>query len=173
MDAPRVVVLLVGPKGSGKTFVGALVSERLGLAFLRVEPIFLAHQAASRLAGAARDAEGYARVLAEVERRLAGAPGLLLESTGASEVFPAFLEALRARHPVRLVAVRASPAVCLERVRTRDAADHIPVSDERAAEINRRAAAVRLPWDLELDNGGPAPAEVIVEAFRRLLAPRS
>jgi hypothetical protein len=47
---------------------------------------------------------------------------------------------------------------------------HIPVSDDRAAEINARAAMVRLPWDLEIDNGGPASTEVILDQIRRLLS---
>jgi hypothetical protein len=41
MAASRSVLVLVGPKGSGKTYVGTLTNKELGVPFLRVEPIFL------------------------------------------------------------------------------------------------------------------------------------
>jgi shikimate kinase len=162
MAARRSVLVLVGPKGAGKTHVGTLIESELGVRFLRVEPIFLENLRYSRLSGAARDAEGYAKVLAEVDSVLSGEQRVVIESTGASEAFPAFLDELRSRCEVRLVAIRAPLDRCLERVRSRDRADHIPVSDERVAEINARAAAVELPWDLELDNGGSASADAIL-----------
>jgi shikimate kinase len=170
MAARRSVLVLVGPKGAGKTHVGSLIENELGVRFLRVEPIFLENMRSSRLTGAARDAEGYAKVLAEVDAVLSGEPGIVIESTGASESFPAFLDALRARYEVRLVAVRAPLDRCLERVRSRDRTDHIPVSDERVAEINARAAAVELPWDLELDSGGAASTGAILAQLRHLLS---
>lgn len=169
MAARRSVLILVGPKGAGKTHVGTLVESELGVRFLRVEPIFLENMRSSRLTGTARDAEGYAKVLAAVDSVLSREPGVVIESTGASEAFPAFLDALRSRYEVRLVAIRAPLDRCLERVRSRDRTDHIPVSDERVAEINSRAEAVELPWDLELDNGGPAPADAILDQLRCLL----
>jgi shikimate kinase len=169
MEAPRVVVLL-GPKGSGKTHVGTLVERELGVRFLRVEPIFLEHQRTSPLAGRARDAGGYAKVAAAVADLLARAPCVALESTGASPAFAPFLAALRARWPVTVVAIRAPLDRCAARVRTRDPVPHIPVSDERLAAINAAAAEVRIPCDLEIDNGGPAPEREILDAFRRLLA---
>jgi shikimate kinase len=170
MASPRVVILL-GPKGSGKTHVGTLVERELGVRFLRVEPIFLAHQRSSTLTGAARDAEGYAKVTAAVGDVLAREPCVALESTGASAAFAPFLQGLRARWAVSVVAVHAPLDRCAERVRSRDPAPHIPVSDDRLAEINARAAEVRIPCDLVIDNGGPAPEREIVEAFRGLLAP--
>jgi shikimate kinase len=169
MAATRTVLLLVGPKGSGKTFIGTLLSERLGVPFLRVEPIFLASQRSSSLQGVARDAEGFDQVLVEVERRLASDQTLALESTGASEAFRPFLAALREQARVVLVAVRAPLERCQERVRTRDPGGHIDVSDHRVLEINRIAAQLQLDWDLVLDNSGPAPAAVILEAVRPLL----
>lgn len=170
MAVPPGVLLLVGPKGSGKTHVGTLVGEALGVPFLRVEPIFLESLRRSGLVGPAQEADGYARVLAAVDAALRRAPCVVIESTGASEAFPAFLRALQSRHRVALVSIRAPLERCLERVRSRDQADHIPVPDDRLAEINARAVTVELPWDLVIDNGGPATSEVIVELFRRLLA---
>lgn len=170
MAASRSVLVLVGPKGSGKTYVGALIDKELGVRFLRVEPIFLENMHCSQLTGTALDEEGYSKVLGEIDSVLSRESRLVIESTGASEAFPAFLQALRSRYEVTLVSIRAPLERCLERVRSRDQTMHIPVSDDRVAEINARAAMVRLPWDLEIDNGGPASAEVILDQIRRLLS---
>lgn len=170
MAASRSVLVLVGPKGGGKTHVGALINKELGVRFLRVEPIFLENMRSSHLTGTALDEEGYSKVFAEVHSVLTRESRVIIESTGASDAFPAFLHALRARYEVMLVAIRAPPERCLERVRSRDHTMHIPVSDDRVAEINARAAMVRLPWDLEIDNGGPASADVILDQIRSLLS---
>jgi shikimate kinase len=170
MLAPRKIIVLVGPKGSGKTFIGTLVSEQLGCRFLRVEPIFLENMARSRLTGMALDEEGYACVLAAVASELSAASCLIIESTGASEAFPAFLGELRSRYEVVLVSIRAPLEVCLQRVRDRDQAKHIPVSDDRVLEINTRASRLQLAWDLELENGQPASPAAIVERIRGLVS---
>ena len=170
MAAFRRVLVLVGPKGSGKTYVGTLINKELGVRFLRVEPIFLENMHSSHLTGTALDEEGYSKVLREIDSVLTRESCVVIESTGASEAFHAFLHALRLRYKVTLVSIRAPLDRCLERVRNRDRTMHIPVSDDRAAEINARAAMVRLPWDLEIDNGGPASTEVILDQIRRLLS---
>jgi shikimate kinase len=169
MAASQSVLVLVGPKGSGKTYVGTLINRELGVRFLRVEPIFLENMRSSHLTGMRLDEEGYSKVLAEVDSVLSREPRVIIESTGASEAFPAFLHALRSRYKVTLVSIRAPLERCLERVRSRDQTTHIPVSDDRVAEINARAAMVRLPWDLQIDNGEPALTEVILDQIRRLL----
>jgi len=161
----KTVLVLVGPKGSGKTHIGALLQRRTGTRFLRVEPLFL--EAMQELPGAGAEARGFKRVEAAVEAEEADT--VALESTGASGHFEAMLGRLRSRHRVLLVAVRAPAETCLERVRTRDSKDHVAVSDHHVEEINRRAAQVSLAWDLVIDNGGPAPEDSIAEALRELL----
>ena len=172
MAAFRSVLILVGPKGSGKTYIGSLVERELGVRFLRVEPIFLENMRGSHLTGTALDEEGYSKVLAEMDSVLSREPGIIIECTGASDAFPAFLHALRSRYEVMLVSIRAPLERCLERVRSRDQTMHIAVSDDRIAEINQRAAVVRLSWDLEIDNSGPASSAVIIDQVRRLLSRR-
>lgn len=173
MAASRSVLVLVGPKGSGKTYVGTLINKELGVPFLRVEPIFLESIRSSQLTGTALDEESYSKVLAEVDCVLNRESRVIIESTGASEAFPAFLNALRSSYQVTLVSIRAPLERCLERVQSRDQPLHIPVSDDSVAEINARAAMVHLPWDLEIDNGGPASTEAILDQIRPLLFPIS
>ena len=172
MQGPKRVIILVGPKGSGKSFIGSLIDKELGIPFLRVEPIFLANMRRSRATGDALDAEGYHQVAAAIDRALTGEKCLVIESTGAADAFSDFFLALRARYEVLLVSIKAPPDICLERVHSRDQSTHIAVSDDRVSEINQRAVQVRLPWNLEIDNSGPAEPKAILDEIRGLLARR-
>jgi predicted kinase len=161
MQAGRRILLLVGPKGSGKTHVGALLERTLGIPYVRVEAIFLG-LAAGGLAGPALEAAGFRRAVEATGEALAASGRACLDTTATAPSFPAYLEALRALAPVVLVAVRAPPETCLARIRSRDAAAHLPAGEDRIAAINEAAARVALPWDLVLENGvGLRDAEIV------------
>src|SRR5450755_1893861 len=69
------LLVLVGPKGSGKTHVGAVLEARLGVRFVRVEPIFLALR---------NQVEALTEVERQVDRALAEAQVVAIESTALS-----------------------------------------------------------------------------------------
>jgi hypothetical protein len=54
---------------------------------------------------------------------------------------------------------------CLRRVKSRDSADHTPVSDEKVREYYRIAVSVQHTWDAIIDNNGPAINEDILNAI--------
>lgn len=152
---PPTLLILVGPKGSGKTYIGAILERRLGIRFLRVEPIFLDHET---FLGAATE------VQRQIELSLAAGHSVIIESTGAA---PDYVQSLQDRHErVRLVQVRASAETCSRRFKARDASQHIPVSDEQFHEINARAARAAFDWDCVLDND----VDLADEDIARLIA---
>lgn len=164
------VIVLVGPKGAGKSTIGALLEREMGMSFVRVEPIYLGMlRSHPNVDPALLEPVGFAAILQELDR-VAGSEGAVcIESTGAAGYFPTFLAQLQARHRVTLVRVNAPAGTCVERVRTRDAVGHIPVSDERVREINRAADGVRLAWDVEVDNSGERSAEDVARELARAL----
>ncbi len=163
------VLLLVGPKGAGKSTIGHLLATELGIHFLRVEPLFLAIRDDIGAAHPEFEKRGFDAVFACVRHALAAHPIVCFESTGASTLFPSFLARLRAIAQVLAVRVCASPEQYLDRVKNRDLSIHIPVSDDRVREVNAAAEQVVLPWALELNNSGPIDPSTIIAAFRRLL----
>ena len=155
---PPALLILVGPKGSGKSHIGAVVERRLGVRFLRVEPIFLAHK---------NGAEAVAEVRRQVDLSLAEGCTVVIESTGAA---PDYIRSLQNRYErVRLVRVRASAQTCFRRFNKRDASVHIPVSDDRFHEINDRAARADFDWDCVLDNEADLPEEDIARLVAAVL----
>ena len=157
--SPRTpVVVLVGPKGAGKSTLGRAL-EHAGFArFVDVESIFLA------LPDDQRTPEiGYRALLRELENEPRAAT---IELTGAAPEALELIEELRARRPVRLIRVDAPKDLCIERVKERDPAGHLPSDDALVAEVHRRSAALELNYDLAVDGAAPFDVPAIAIALR-------
>jgi shikimate kinase len=168
-DRARVIVL-VGPKGSGKTTIGSILGRQPGVHFLDVERI-----AKEVLASTGNQiTEDYARrafeaIVATVQSIEHAHRVVVLETTGASDATPTLLDGLRQRHDVRLVRIRAQAATCEARIATRDASRQIPVPHGMILEMHRRTEALSLPWDLEITNDPPLDEPAVLRAFQPLL----
>lgn len=171
---PCTLLLLVGLKGAGKTFIGSVLEKYLEIKFLRIEPIFLEIlQLEPGLKGIEFEKRGFQIVLAKLDELAQTHSTLCIESTGTAYTFPALLTALRQGFRVFLIHIQTPINVCSERVMTRDTSVHIPVSDHRLREINERALLVDLPWDLEIDNSEFQEETVIVQSIKKLLENQS
>jgi hypothetical protein len=155
----QVLYILIGPKGSGKTYIGTLVGLHTGITFLRVESIWLSLQPGE---------DGWQKVEQAIDNLFQGYDRVMIESLGAGEGFRRFFDSLRQKYTIRLIRVKASLETCLERVRNRSRLDHIPVSDDQVMEYNKVASMVNYQWDLEIDNDPPAANEEIIEALLSL-----
>jgi len=158
-DLMKQLIILVGPKGSGKTYIGTLIHEKLGIPFLRVEDIWLS-VTSERFTGEYFE-EGFRMVEEEIDRQLNKADLLLIESTGASAHFAPFLSAVRQKYSLTLIKINASPDTCRRRIKTRDTSVHIPVSDDRIEQINREASKVDLEFDAVIENEYASDEEIL------------
>lgn len=162
------LVVLVGPKGAGKSTVGRMIESRFDAHFMDVERIAI--RVLRSMGGiidetyARRAFEEIARAIRAVEREHAA---IVIETTGASEETVKFLHRLMARHDVRLIRVRASAETCAERIKTRNQSKQISVSDEVIRTMHARSNALNLPWDIEIDNND----ERTIDEIEALLRP--
>lgn len=165
MPTSRRLILLVGPKGAGKTRIGGLLERRAGVQFVRVEPMYREAQAAGR--------DGQPEVIEAIRRRAATTSSpLCIETTGASRaMLDAYLGELGRAFEVLPVRVTAPADLCLRRVRGRDQTDHIPVSDDRVQAVNALAEAVVLPWAATIDTSADPDDETVLAALAALLGP--
>lgn len=165
----KIVIALVGPKGSGKSTIGSLIVGELEIHFLRVEPLFLQVRARLGEHSDLFEQQGFELVRSTIVSLLSEHDLVCFESTGASRYFSVLLSQLGQLASVLLVRVTARADLCALRVRSRDSSIHIPVSDDRVEQINALAFEVSLPWSAEIDNSSPFnPAEVLA-IFRGLL----
>lgn len=162
----KTILLLIGPKGAGKTYLGSRLEREVAIPFVRVEPIWLDLAGTQRLSGASYDAVGQERVLAAVESGLRSSPCVALESTGTAPWFPSFFEKLPSLGRVVAIRVRAPTDVCLARVRGRQYSEHIAISDDRVREINVIAERVQFDWSFVIDNNSQSDADSFVDLIR-------
>jgi len=159
MCAQKTLFMLVGPKGSGKTHIGMLVNQHTDIVFLRVEPIWL---------GLKPDEDGWKKVEAVIDTLFQKQDKVMTESLGIGQGFGKFHASLAEKYSIKMIRVYADLETCLARVKTRNNAEHIPVSDDKVEEFNKIASAVTYDWDLEIDNNDLVPDKDILNAIQSI-----
>ena len=93
---------------------------------------------------------------------------VMIESLGVGEGFSRFRTSLAEKYSIKMIRVYADLETCFTRVKTRNNAEHIAVSDDRVAEFNQLASAVTHDWDLEISNDNPASDKDIINAIQSI-----
>lgn len=159
----KTLYLLIGPKGSGKSYIGSLLDRYFGIRFVRVE------EWARRVKrGRAINDESYLQEVFDVIERgvrqmLESADQIVFESTGLTGHFDTMLARLQADFVVVPVGVRARSDLCLQRVRERDASIHIDVSDAQVMEIHRAVMEKDCRYEYEIENSDKSEAQLLGE----------
>lgn len=157
MPDQKTLFMLIGPKGSGKTHIGTLVNQHTDIAFLRVEPIWLSLQPGE---------DGWEKVEAVIDAMFQKQDKVMIESLGIGEGFAKFHASLAEKYSIKMIRVYADLETCFTRVKTRNNAEHIAVSDDKVTEFNQIASAVTYNWDLEINNDNPASDKEIINAIQ-------
>jgi len=160
MSNPKILFMLVGPKGSGKSHIGTLIDRHTDIVFLRVEPIWLGLQPGE---------DGWEKVEAVIDATFQKRSKVMIESLGIGEGFSKFHASLAEKYSIKLIRVYAGLETCFTRVKTRNNAEHIPVSDDKVEEFNKIASAVTYDWDLEINNDNPASDKEIINAIQSII----
>jgi shikimate kinase len=160
------IIVLVGPKGSGKTYLGLRMRDELGFHYLEVERIWLELKAERNLSRQAFDREGIRRVLLAIASSLTASSNLVIDSTGAAPWFDEFAQRLKDLARVEFVKVVVPLDECLRRIARRDASIHLPASRNVIERAHAISAALELPWVDVVSNG----TEVDADAFLRRIA---
>ncbi len=157
----KELIILIGLKGSGKTYIGSLLQERLGINFLRVENIWL--NVEQKRFSEGYYTEGFRLVKQEIANAFKSADLMAIESTGTSKYFKPFLKELGNKYSLKLIKIKTSPDLCLKRIKSRDSSVHIPVSDDIIEKVNREAFEVDLEFDAIIDNESTSVDEILMK----------
>lgn len=168
-----MLVLLVGPKGSGKSHIGRILERNFGVLFFHVEPLWMSYYAECEAGGRQPSIpEGIAKVHPQIREALRAHQHVCVETTGAS---PEILnDLLSLEHPSNTFVVRVSAPldVCLQRIDTREKTQQIPMDAESVRKVHALSVAATLQPGLTLDNAALSEDE-IVSRFRNALTPSS
>jgi len=159
---------LIGPKGTGKTYIGNLLSERLLIPFLRIENIFLKIKTENPLEDQNYISAGYKNVENKIRECLSDFNQTIIESTGIAIQFHEMVLRIKNDYVVRLIKVESDPDLCLKRIKNRDQSKHIAVSDDKIIEINKLSKGLSLNFDLVIDNNSETDDELVQE-FKKII----
>ena len=171
------ILILVGPKGCGKTTIGQWIADHWSndCSFLEVEVIA---KRVLEARGGVMD-KGYPKACFDAIRDAIEAQVdacdkkfLVFETTGAAPETQAFLDDLRERHVLLLVRIRASALTCTDRIQNRDSTRQVPVSRELVERMHAATEALDWSWDLELENDDEKrlSREEVVKEVQNILA---
>ncbi len=158
----KILYMLIGPKGAGKTYIGKLLARETDTRFLPVEKIWLSLNPGE---------DGWQKVESAIDEEFLECDRLIVEHLGAGDAFSRYWINLQAKYSIKMIRVYCDPGICLERVRTRNRDNHISVSSDQIRKYNTIAADVSFDWSLEINNNGPATDNEILEAFREITIP--
>jgi shikimate kinase len=171
--ARNVFVVLVGPKGSGKSHIGRILERRLGVLFFHVEPLWMTYYAECRASGRQPSiAEAIPRVHREIAGALLTNRHVCVETTGAS---PEILNDLLSLHPpsrTLVVKVLAPLEQCLARIAARDQTTQIPMDAESIREVYAAAVSATFTSAITLENTALCEEDNVC-VFKNALALRS
>ena len=85
----KTLCILIGPKGSGKTYIGGCIEKLTGIKFLRVEPLWLQ---------LAEGEDGWSRVEREIDTLFIQHDKVIIESLGAGEGFNRMYASLKSKY---------------------------------------------------------------------------
>ncbi len=155
----KTLYMLVGPKGSGKTFIGTLMEQELHIPFFRAENIWVENNLDPAIPEQRK--KGAIIVDREIDLQFENKDQMSIETTASFDNFPTYLSNLKSKYHVKLIQIKVPLDICFERVRTRDQASHVPVSDKRLYEINTCSERVKFDFDLVIENTDKSEEELL------------
>lgn len=155
-------ILLVGPKGAGKSHVGRRLAREFGVHFLHVETHWTEWREACLRAGVEPTiAGGIEHVRPFVVRALEEHPRVCVETTGASAEVLRDLRALAPPGDTLLVRVTAGLETCERRIAARSPTHHLPIDPDVVRRVHAASGTLELPFSLVLDNEDLSDGEIV------------
>jgi len=148
------VIILIGPKGCGKTFIGRAIEKCLGVIFIPMEPLLIDYLKNNPSVETPLPRHGFDIEEQAVRDTLRIHNSVVFEATGSSVYFPSVIGKLTIDFNVRLVRVLCPLSLCYDRVKNREQDGHFIVDEKKLIDINERAHSAIYDWDLEIKNDG-------------------
>jgi len=162
----KTIYLLIGPKGSGKTYIGNLIDKVFSFKFVRVEDWAKAVKKDREVFDQEYIKEVFKAIENGIREQLVETDNIVFESTGLSNDFDTMLRNLHRDFNVNTIGINTRDEICLERVKTRDKSIHVDVSDEQVIKINKEVKAKVIRTDFSITNNDKSDSELIDELKR-------
>lgn len=160
----KKLFILIGPKGSGKTYIGRILNKEKIIKFLEVEPFFLKAIDDNKLVtilDISVQKEAYKLIKNKISELFASNDSILIEQTGAIELFNKFYSEMQRNYDVFLIKISAPQNLCLKRIKDRTNNNQINMSSYLINKINKRSAKLDLKYFFEFKNTNLSTKDII------------
>lgn len=164
----KKIILLIGPKGSGKSYIGSLLEEKFGIKFIRVEDRAIKIKRERNINDEEYLAEVFQAIEDTINNQLKYCEMISFESLGLSNQFDKMIENLRKQHILIIIKILCDPELCIERTRSRDQSMQIIISEDQIREINAKVMTRNYKTDYEISNSLP-DKNLLVDELRKIL----
>lgn len=163
MKPNKTIYLLIGAKGSGKSFIGSLFQKHFGIAFIRVEDWAKQVKKDRDVLSDDYVREVFTVIEKGITQEMQQHNAIVFESTGVTEHFKTMVYNLMQKFNVVQIFVEADLELCLKRVKTRDQSIHINVSDEQVNQINQAVNKANHTIDYCIENSNKTKIQIVRE----------
>lgn len=157
-----MLIILIGPKGSGKSHIGRILESRLGIRFFHVEPLWMDYYAWCKRHGKQPlIAEGIEKVHPHIEAALRDHEHVCVETTGASAEITDALLSLRRCTDLFIARIHAPLGLCLQRIASRDQSNQIQMDVDSIRKVYELSESALLPADVDIENDHLTEDEIV------------
>ena len=157
----KKIIVLIGPKGSGKSFIGTLFQKVFQIKFLRVEDWAKVVKKNRNINNENYLKEVFHVIEKGVRESLKQNDAIVFESTGLTVYFDDMLQSLKKDYSLNTIKIIAEKDLCLKRIKTRGQSIHINVSDKQVNMINDAVYKKNIETDFEIDNNNATKEELL------------
>jgi len=148
----KIVYLLIGAKGSGKSYIGLLMKKHLGIEFLNVENFFIEGIKYPDKFDEKENTKVWLKIEKAIDKKLINYKSVSIESVGVFDSFKNFLEKLKLKYSVKLIKIETPLELCFERMLKRPRSGQIKLSIDSVKEMNKMFLKEKYKFDLIVDN---------------------
>jgi len=162
------IYLLIGPIGSGKSFIGSIIHTYFNIPYIRVEDLILEMPKERILEDPEYISDVFRTIEQKIRQSLIELDQLVFQSTGLTDDFDRMFISLQSDYQVTTIKINCDPETCLERVHSRDPSNHFSFSDEIVEQINKAVIQKDFPPDYSIENIGKS-SDKLKEEIRVIL----
>ena len=161
------VYILIGLKGSGKSYIGDLVEKSFRIKFLQVEPYFINSSKDYKNVNNDSFKEVWEKIESDISKYLEKEDKIIFESMGTYDSFKEFLKRIDKKYNVKLIKIDTSSKLCLERIENRDNKNHVKINKNLIIKINKIASQEKYPFNLIINNEKLSDKDILIE-FKKI-----
>jgi len=162
------ILLLIGPKGSGKSFIGSLLENEFGINFVRVEDWANKIKRERNINDNAYLTEVFQAIEDGIRKSLKVRDTICFESLALSDQFDRMVNNFEKDFKLITIKVVCDNDRCMERIRSRDQSQQIIISENQIREINRMVAERDYETNYKILNND-SDKDYLVEELKKIL----